>query len=105
MDKLLSTTEVARELDRPSRFTIHRWMRKGVLTAHGRVQLRHQRLGGRLYTTHEWLLSFFKQLEEASKGQRMQEEESDTSPSYSHLLSRRRKAISDAEQSAADRGL
>ena len=54
---------------RPSVNCIWRWCRKGVLARDGqRIRLQHIRIGGKLYTTAEWLDAFGHQLAEADAG-------------------------------------
>lgn len=44
---------------RPSVNCVWRWCRKGVLARSGeRVRLQHVRIGGKLYTTADWLSQF-----------------------------------------------
>jgi hypothetical protein len=51
---------------RPSVNCIWRWARKGVLARGGdRIRLQHVRIGGKLYTTADWLSQFGQQLAEA----------------------------------------
>lgn len=51
---------------RQSANCIWRWARKGVLARTGeRVRLQHVRVGGKIYTTREWLAEFGRRLAEA----------------------------------------
>ena len=51
---------------RPSINCIWRWCRKGVLARDGqRIRLQHVRIGGKLYTTAEWVAQFGTALAEA----------------------------------------
>ena len=51
---------------RPSINCIWRWCRKGVLARSGqRIRLQHVRIGGKLYTTADWLAQFGQSLAEA----------------------------------------
>lgn len=51
---------------RPSTNCIWRWCRKGVLARGGeRIRLQHVRLGGKLFTTAEWVTQFGQALAEA----------------------------------------
>jgi hypothetical protein len=51
---------------RPSTNCIWRWCRRGVLSRGGRrVRLRHVRIGGKIYTTAEWLNDFGQRLADA----------------------------------------
>ena len=46
--------------------TVWRWCRKGVRARNGeRVRLRHCRVGGRVFTTTEYLTSFFDEVAQA----------------------------------------
>jgi hypothetical protein len=48
---------------RPHTATIWRWCRKGVKTRSGeRIRLEHVRMGGRVLTTEENMLRFFKEV-------------------------------------------
>lgn len=43
--------------------TLWRWARRGVRAHDGRsIHLRHVRVGGRVYTTEQWLHGFFAEL-------------------------------------------
>ena len=51
---------------RPSVNCIWRWCRKGVLARSGeRIRLQHVRIGGKLYTTADWLSQFGQTLADA----------------------------------------
>jgi len=51
---------------RPSVNCIWRWCRKGVLARSGeRIRLQHVRIGGKLYTTADWLSQFGQTLAQA----------------------------------------
>ena len=66
--KLLSLAEAAKELPRvsgrkASTNAIWRWCRKGIKSRSGqRIHLEHVRLGGKLYTTAEWVVALGKKL-------------------------------------------
>lgn len=48
---------------RPTAGTLWRWARRGVRARDGRsIRLRHVRVGGRVYTTEQWLHEFFEEL-------------------------------------------
>lgn len=52
--------------ERPSVNAVWRWARKGVLARGGdRVRLEHVRLGGRVYTTEQWVREFGVKLAKA----------------------------------------
>lgn len=63
----LTLTEAARLTPRrPTAGTIWRWARRGVRARDGRtIRLQHVRVGGRVYTSEQWLRSFFAELAEA----------------------------------------
>ena len=63
----LTLTEAAKMAPgRPSTSCVWRWCRRGVLSRMGeRVQLRHMRVGGKLFTTASWLNEFGNRLAEA----------------------------------------
>ena len=51
---------------RPTYGTIWRWAQRGLTQRNGvRINLRSVRVGGRLYTTEQWLRQFFDQVAEA----------------------------------------
>lgn len=51
---------------RPSINCLWRWARKGVLARSGqRVRLQHLRIGGKIFTTEEWVRHFGQALAEA----------------------------------------
>lgn len=51
---------------RPHSSAVWRWCRKGIKTRRGdRVHLEHIRAGGRIFTTENWLIEFFKAIAEA----------------------------------------
>lgn len=51
---------------RPSTNCMWRWCRRGVLGRNGqRVHLQHVRIGGRIFTTPQWVEDFGKALAEA----------------------------------------
>jgi hypothetical protein len=51
---------------RPSTNCLWRWCRRGVLSRNGqRVRLEHVRIGGKIFTTAEWVERFGKALAEA----------------------------------------
>ena len=66
-DDYITLAEAAKRVPgKPSRQTIWRWARKG-LKMHGHprpIHLRYIRVGGRAYTTREWLSAFFDQVTE-----------------------------------------
>lgn len=61
-EKYLTLTEATKLTPRqPTVATLWRWARRGVLARNGtRIQLRHIRVGGRVYTTEQWLHEFFE---------------------------------------------
>ena len=63
----LTLSQAARKLPgRPAAGTLWRWCRRGLKVRDGRhVRLRHVRIGGRLYTTLDWIEEFGRQLAEA----------------------------------------
>ncbi len=65
--KYLTLGEAAKHAPgRPNARAIWRWCRHGLRTRGGRrVHLRHIRVGGRVYTTREWLDAFLEQLADA----------------------------------------
>ena len=65
--KYLTLSDAARIVPgRPCSKTLWRWARRGLTARTGRkVHLRHVRIGGRVYTTAEWLETFYEQLAEA----------------------------------------
>jgi hypothetical protein len=66
-DRPLNLTEAAKLAPgRPSTNCMWRWCRKGVLARSGdRVRLQHIRMGGKLYTTSQWVQEFGRRLAEA----------------------------------------
>lgn len=47
----------------PTAGAVWRWARRGLPTSDGRrIHLRHVRVGGRVYTTEQWLHQFFEEL-------------------------------------------
>ena len=48
-----------------ARQTVRRWMLEGIVLRGTRVYLRYEQIGGRIWTTHEWLAEF----RQACKGQ------------------------------------
>lgn len=68
LDERYLTLEEAVQLvpRHPSAGTIWRWIRRGVWTRHGgNVRLRHVRIGGRVYTTEDWIRQFLDDLASA----------------------------------------
>ena len=65
--KYNTLTDVAKTIPgRPSTNCIWRWCRKGVLSRSGqRVRLQHVRIGGKLFTSGEWVTEFGRLLAEA----------------------------------------
>lgn len=63
----LSLTEACKIVpSRPAACSLWRWCRKGVKTRDGgRVYLQHVRIGGKVYTTRDWLDAFFRETAEA----------------------------------------
>ena len=64
----LTLSQAAKQLPgRPAAGTLWRWCRRGIQVRHSdaRVRLQHVRIGGRLYTTVDWLADFGRQLAEA----------------------------------------
>lgn len=66
----LTLAEAARLTPRrPTAGTLWRWARRGVRARDGRsIRLRHVRVGGRVYTTEQWLHEFFAELAAADLG-------------------------------------
>jgi hypothetical protein len=66
-DDYITLTEAAKLAPgRPSVNCIWRWARKGVLARDGRrVRLEHVRIGGKLYTSAQWMAQFGQALAEA----------------------------------------
>lgn len=51
---------------RPSVNCIWRWCRRGVLGRNGvRIRLQHIRIGGKIFTSREWIADFARQLAES----------------------------------------
>lgn len=63
----LTLSQAARQVPgRPAAGTLWRWCRRGLKVRDGRhIRLRHVRIGGRLYTTLDWIEEFGRQLAEA----------------------------------------
>lgn len=61
---LLTLTDAAHSLPhRPHTSCLWRWCRKGVIARNGeRVHLRHVRIGGKIFTTRDWLADFGSRL-------------------------------------------
>ena len=50
----------------PTRYTLWRWFRRGVITASGtKVKLRCTQVGGRIYTTEAAVKKFLREVAEA----------------------------------------
>lgn len=58
----LSLSQAAKRVpSRPSTCSLWRWCRRGVKSRNGeRVYLEHVRIGGQVFTTERWLVSFFE---------------------------------------------
>lgn len=55
--------------NRPSAGTIWRWARHGIVARDGSVvRLQHIRIGGRVFTTEQWLHQFFEEVAKADLG-------------------------------------
>ncbi|MCW5769965.1 MAG: DUF1580 domain-containing protein [Phycisphaeraceae bacterium] len=55
-----------RATGRPSTSAVWRWCRRGVLARDGtRIRLEHRRVGGKIFTSSEWLDAFTKALTDA----------------------------------------
>ena len=67
LDEHLTLSEAAKIAPgRPSTNCIWRWCRRGVLARSGeRVHLQHVRIGGKIFTTAQWLDEFGRRLAEA----------------------------------------
>ncbi len=67
LDGLISLTQAAKIAPgRPSTNCVWRWCRRGVRARDGeRVRLRHVRIGGKIFTTADWLADFGNALAEA----------------------------------------
>lgn len=70
MSKYLTLGQAAQQTPgRPSAGTIWRWARRGIRARDGNVvRLKHIRVGGRVYTTEQWLQQFFEQVAAADLG-------------------------------------
>lgn len=66
-DALITLTEAAKITPgRPSTNCLWRWCRRGVRSRGGeRVRLEHRRIGGKIFTTPDWLDEFGRKLAEA----------------------------------------
>ncbi len=66
-EEWLTLSEAAAYLPgRPSVNCIWRWCRRGVLGRNGvRVRLQHIRIGGKIFTSREWIADFTRQLAES----------------------------------------
>ncbi len=64
---LISLTEAAHQVTgNPSASAVWRWCRRGVLGRDGtRIRLEHRRVGGKIFTSPEWLDAFTKALTDA----------------------------------------
>ena len=115
LDERLTLTEAAKiSPGRPSTNCIWRWCRRGVLSRSGeRVQLRHLRMGGKLFTTARWLDEFGSRLAEADAAHfRLTEGDSPPPARPSprkvrreRLVQHRRETIDHANQQLKDAGL
>ena len=67
MDDYITLTQAAKLApNRPSVNCLWRWCRKGVLARDGRrVRMEHVRIGGKLYTSAQWMAEFGQALAEA----------------------------------------
>jgi len=65
--KHITLTEAAKITPgRPSTNCLWRWCRRGVLSRSGqRIRLEHVRIGGKIFTTTDWVEQFGKALAEA----------------------------------------
>ena len=98
---------------RPSTNCLWRWCRRGVLSrAAERIYLRHIRVGGKVYTSKQWLDDFGQTLAEADAAYFRNEE----GPAPQHAPSRpkrrrerfeqhRRETVEQASQELEDAGL
>lgn len=64
---LISLSDAAQLVSgRPSVSAVWRWCRRGVLGRDGtRIRLEHRRIGGKIFTSSEWLDAFTKALTDA----------------------------------------
>jgi hypothetical protein len=64
---LLTLSDAANSLPhRPHTSCLWRWCRKGVIARNGeRVRLRHLRIGGKIFTSRDWLADFGSRLASA----------------------------------------
>ncbi len=110
-DEQLSLAEAAKIAPgRPSTNCIWRWCRKGVLARDGqRVRLKHTRIGGKIYTTAQWIEEFGQRLAEADSKHFDLSDNVAPALNPSHTQSRterqRQAAIEQAEQELADAGV
>jgi len=87
---------------------IWRWARKGVIARSGeRVRLQHVRIGGKLFTTAEWLTQFGLALAEADASYFMLEGKpvAPVSASRGRTEKQRQAAIERAERELAEMGV
>ncbi len=80
--KHITLTEAAKITPgRPSTNCLWRWCRRGVLSRSGeRVRLEHVRIGGKIFTTAQWVEQFGKALAEADASFFDLEEQSTEAP-------------------------
>lgn len=80
--KHITLTEAAKITPgRPSTNCLWRWCRRGVMSRSGtRVRLEHVRIGGKIFTTAQWVEEFGKALAEADASYFDLEEQSAESP-------------------------
>lgn len=102
MNDLINTQEAASCLGKITRFTIHRWMTKGLATPKGQLFLRFRRIGGRLYTTRKWLDRFLWKVSESRNN--LCHIESEPSMDVGCTSTNRINEIRQAEDSANSRG-
>lgn len=99
---------------RPSSNCLWRWCRRGVLSRSGeRVYLHHARVGGKVYTSKQWLEDFGQALAEADAAYFRQNEDDAVPPPTSSRSKRRRQrfeqhrrdTVEQASQELKDAGL
>jgi hypothetical protein len=80
--KHITLTEAAKITPgRPSTNCLWRWCRRGVLSRSGeRIRLEHVRIGGKIFTTAQWVEQFGKALAEADASYFDLEEQSTEAP-------------------------
>ena len=108
--ELISLTEATKiSPGRPSTNCVWRWCRKGVRARGGtRVRLRHVRVGGKIFTSQQWLDEFGHHVADADAAYFDQQSDSTpevTSPARVRSETQRHAAIARAEESLSQAGL